>query len=57
MSDDLIKEGKLTGVSEDEIEVEEKEAPAGKGRSNKAITKQIIIQFNQIKHATVLITF
>lgn len=57
MSDDLIKEGKLTGVSEDEIAVEEKETPAGKGRSNKVTTKQITIPFNEIKHATVLITF
>ncbi len=57
MNDDSAKEGKLTGVSEEEITIEEKETPAGKGKSNKAITKQITIQFNEIKHGTVLITF
>lgn len=57
MNDDSVKEGKLTGVSEEEITIEEKENPAGRGKSNKIITKQITIQFNEIKHATVLITF
>ena len=66
MNDDSVKEGKLTGVSEEEVTIEEKENPAGGGKSNKAsgsfpITigrdKQITIRFNEIKHATVLITF
>ncbi len=52
MNDDSVKEGKLTNANEEEITIEEKE-----GKGNKAITKQITIQFNQIRHATVLITF
>ncbi|MEO8109388.1 MAG: ribosome maturation factor [Ginsengibacter sp.] len=57
MNDDSVKEGKLIGVSEEEITIEEKGNPARGGKNNKAITKQITIQFNEIKHATVLITF
>ena len=57
MNDDAVKEGKLTDVSEEGITIEEKQKPAGQGKTNKAITKQITIQFNEIKHATVLITF
>lgn len=66
INDDSVKEGKLTGVSEDEIIIKEKDNTAGKGKSNKgpdssAITmgsdKQTTIQFNEIKHSTVLITF
>ncbi|MDQ6764301.1 MAG: ribosome maturation factor [Bacteroidota bacterium] len=52
MNNDSVKEGKLTNANEEEITIEEKE-----GKGNKAITKQITIQFNQIRHATVLITF
>ncbi len=52
MNDDSIKEGKLASVNEDDIIIEEK-----MGKGNKAITKQMAIQFNQIKHTTVLITF
>lgn len=57
MNDDSVKEGKLIDVSEEGITIEEKENPPGRGKSNKTITKQTTIQFNEIKHATVLITF
>jgi ribosome maturation factor RimP len=45
-------EGKLTEVSDEEITIEEKS-----GKGNKATTKTTTISLNQIKHATVLITF
>ncbi len=45
-------EGTLVAVNEMEITVEEQE-----GKGKKAITKTTTILFNQIKHATVLITF
>ena len=45
-------EGKLTEVSDEEITIEEKS-----GKGNKARTKTTTILLNQIKHATVLITF
>ncbi len=52
MNDDLVIEGKLTSASEEEILIDEKQ-----GKGNKLITKQITILFNEIRHATVLITF
>ncbi len=45
-------EGTLSKVIDDEITIEEK-----KGKGNKIITKQTLILFNQVKHATVLVTF
>jgi ribosome maturation factor RimP len=45
-------EGTLTGVSEENITLEEKT-----GKGNKITTKTITISFNQIKHTTVLVTF
>lgn len=45
-------EGKLTEVSDEEITIEEKS-----GKGNKATAKTTTISLNQIKHATVLITF
>jgi ribosome maturation factor RimP len=45
-------EGTLTDVSEDGITLEEKE-----GKGKKMTTKMTTILFNQIKEATVLITF
>ena len=45
-------EGKLVRVEEENIIIEQQE---GKGR--KMITKSVTILFNEIKHATVLITF
>ncbi|MEO6639133.1 MAG: ribosome maturation factor [Ginsengibacter sp.] len=52
MNDDCVKEGKLLSVTEEDIIMEDKQ-----GKGNKAITKQITIPFNEIRHATVLITF
>jgi len=45
-------EGRLVAVNEDEISIEEKE-----GKGKKMIIKMTTILFNQIKQATVLITF
>jgi ribosome maturation factor RimP len=45
-------EGKLTDVNDEQIVIEEKT-----GKGNKATTKTTTILLNQIKHATVLITF
>jgi ribosome maturation factor RimP len=52
MSDGTKKEGKLTGINEDEIIIEEKT-----GQGKKAIIKTTNILFNQIKHTKVLVTF
>ena len=46
------QEGKLTGVNDDEITIEETE-----GKGKKAIIKTTNILFNQIKHTKVLVTF
>ena len=45
-------EGKLVEVADEQIAIEEKS-----GKGNKATTKTTTISLNQIKHATVLITF
>ena len=52
MNDGTKKEGKLTGVNEDEIIVEEKS-----GQGKKAVIKTTNILFNQVKHTKVLVTF
>jgi len=52
LKDGTKTEGTLTDVSEDGITLEEKE-----GKGKKMTTKMTTILFNQIKEATVLITF
>ena len=52
MNDGVVVNGKLVEVNQDDIIIEEK---VGKG--NKVFIKNLTISFNQIKHATVLITF
>jgi ribosome maturation factor RimP len=52
MNDETAKQGKLTSVTNDEINIEETD-----GKGKKAITKKITILFNQIKHTKVLVTF
>ena len=52
LEDGTKTEGKLTEVTEDAITLEEKE-----GKGKKMTTKMTTILFNQIKEATVLITF
>jgi len=52
LNDDTKLEGTLTHVNEENISVEEKE-----GKGKKITTKTTTILFNQIKRATVLITF
>lgn len=52
MNDGTRKEGKLTGVNDDEIIIEEKT-----GQGKKAVIKTINILFNQVKHTKVLVTF
>lgn len=52
LNDGTKKEGTLTEVNEDEIQIEQ---TTGKG--NKMTKQTTTISFNQIKHTTVLITF
>lgn len=52
MHDGSKTEGKLLTVNNNEIIIEERS-----GKGNKIIIKPITIQFNQIKHTKVLITF
>jgi ribosome maturation factor RimP len=52
LNDDTKLEGTLTHVNEENITIEEKE-----GKGKKITTKTTTILFNQIKRATVLITF
>ncbi|HUS02809.1 MAG TPA: ribosome assembly cofactor RimP [Chitinophagaceae bacterium] len=52
MNDGTKKEGKLTGVNDDEIIIEEKT-----GQGKKAVIKTTNILFNQVKHTKVLVTF
>ena len=52
MIDGDKKEGKLTGVNDDEIIIEEKT-----GQGKKAVSKTTNILFNQVKHTKVLVTF
>jgi len=52
MNDGTKKEGKLTGVNDDEIIIEEKT-----GQGKKTVIKTINILFNQVKHTKVLVTF
>ena len=52
MIDGNKTEGKLTGVNEDQITVEEKT-----GQGKKAVIKTTNILFNQVKHTKVLVTF
>ena len=52
MSDGTKKEGKLTGVNDDEVIIEERS-----GQGKKAVSKTTNILFNQVKHTKVLVTF
>ena len=52
MNDGTKKEGKLTGVNDEEIIIEEKE-----GHGRKTVLKTTNILFNQVKHTKVLVTF
>ncbi|MDB5200034.1 MAG: protein clustered with transcription termination protein NusA [Chitinophagaceae bacterium] len=52
MNDETKKEGKLTGVNDEEIIIEEKT-----GQGKKAVIKTTNILFNQVKHTKVLVTF
>ena len=56
MNDGSLKEGKLITVSDEDIIIGEKQGKKTKG-PNIDRSKQITIQFNQIKHTTVLVTF
>ena len=52
MNDGTKKEGKLTGVDDDEISIEERT-----GQGKKTVIKTTNILFNQVKHTKVLVTF
>ena len=52
LNDGTRKEGKLTGVNDDEIIIEEKT-----GQGKKAVIKTTNILLNQVKHTKVLVTF
>lgn len=52
LDDGTKKEGKLTGVNDDEIIIEEKS-----GQGKKTVIKTTNILFNQVKHTKVLVTF
>jgi ribosome maturation factor RimP len=52
MNDGTKKEGKLTGVNDDEIIIEEKS-----GQGKKTVSKTTNILFNQVKQTKVLVTF
>ena len=52
MNDGTKMEGTLKDANENEIKIEQKT-----GKGNKMTTQMTTILFNQIKHATVLITF
>ena len=52
LNDDIVKEGILLDVKEDEINIEFTE-----GKGKKAITQQIVIPFSNIKSTTVQIKF
>ena len=52
MNDGTKKEGKLAGVNDDEIIIEEKS-----GQGKKTVIKTTNILFNQVKHTKVLVTF
>ncbi len=52
MEDGTKKEGKLTGVNDEEIIIEERT-----GQGKKAVSKTTNILFNQVKHTKVLVTF
>jgi ribosome maturation factor RimP len=52
MNDGTKKEGKLTGVNDEEIIIEERS-----GQGKKVVIKTTNILFNQVKHTKVLVTF
>ena len=52
MNDGTKKEGKLTGVNDDEVIIEERS-----GQGKKTVIKTTNILFNQVKHTKVLVTF
>ena len=52
LNDGTKKEGKLTGVNDEEIIIEEKS-----GQGKKTVIKTTNILFNQVKHTKVLVTF
>lgn len=52
MNDGTKKYGKLTGVNDDEIIIEERT-----GQGKKTVIKTTNILFNQVKHTKVLVTF
>ena len=52
MNDSTKREGKLSGVNDEEIIIEEKT-----GQGKKAVIKTTNILFNQVKHTKVLVTF
>ena len=52
MNDGTKAEGTLIAADENEIKIEQQS-----GKGNKMTKKMTTILFNQIKHATVLITF
>ena len=52
MNDGSKREGKLTGVNDEEIIIEERS-----GQGKKTVIKTTNILFNQVKHTKVLVTF
>ena len=52
LTDETKQEGKLAGVTDDEITIEQAD-----GKGKKAITKTTNILFNNIKHTKVQVTF
>jgi ribosome maturation factor RimP len=52
MNDGTKKEGKLTGVNDEEVIIEERT-----GQGKKVVSKTTNILFNQVKHTKVLVTF
>ena len=52
LNDGTKKEGKLTGMNDDEIIIEEKS-----GQGKKTVIETTNILFNQVKHTKVLVTF